>query len=96
MITFIAVLIILLCIVLGFFILVLNPKGGGLSGTFGSVGSQMMGVKQSTDVMEKGSWTVMGLIAVLCIASVMFLQKPQQDTNINNFPQQQAPQQQQQ
>lgn len=97
MITIIAVLIILLCIVLGFFILVQNPKGGGLSGTFGSVGSQMMGVKQSTDVMEKGSWTVMGLIAVLCIASVMFLQKPQQqDVNINNFPQQQAPQQQQQ
>lgn len=94
MITLIAIIILLACVVLGFFILVQNPKGGGLSGTFGSVGSQMMGVKQSTDVMEKGTWTAMSVIALLCIVSVMFLNKPQQrDVNLSNPPAQQAPQQ---
>ncbi|XZF15297.1 preprotein translocase subunit SecG [Chitinophagaceae bacterium MMS25-I14] len=76
MISVITVLILLACVVLAFFILIQNPKGGGLSGSFGSIGSQVMGVKQSTDVMEKGTWTAMGVIAALCIVSVMFFVKP--------------------
>ncbi|MES2478414.1 MAG: preprotein translocase subunit SecG [Bacteroidota bacterium] len=76
MITLITVVILLTCAVLAFFILVQNPKGGGLSGSFGSMSSQIMGVKQSGDVMEKGTWTAMGLIGVLCIVSVMFFEKP--------------------
>jgi len=64
------ILIILACVVLGFFILIQKPKGGGLSGAFGSVGAQVMGVKQSGDAMEKGTWYTMAIIAVLSIASV--------------------------
>lgn len=94
MITLLSIVILLACIVLAFFILIQNPKGGGLSGTFGSASSQVMGVKQSTDVMEKGTWTAMSVIAILCIASVMFLNKPkQQNIQIQNPPAQQAPQQ---
>lgn len=94
MITLLSIIILLACIVLAFFILIQNPKGGGLSGTFGSASSQVMGVKQSTDVMEKGTWTAMSVIAILCIASVMFLNKPkQQNIQIQNPPAQQAPQQ---
>lgn len=94
MITLLSIIILLACIVLAFFILIQNPKGGGLSGTFGSASSQVMGVKQSTDVMEKGTWTAMSVIAILCIASVMFLNKPkQQNIQIPNTPAQQAPQQ---
>lgn len=77
MIALITILIILACGILAFFILVQNPKGGGLSGTFGSMSSQMMGVKQSTDIMEKGTWTMIGAIGGLCIISVMFFTKPQ-------------------
>jgi preprotein translocase subunit SecG len=76
MIAIITILILLGCVVLGFFVLVQNPKGGGLSGTFGSISSQVMGVKQSTDVMEKGTWASMGIIAGLCILSIMFASKP--------------------
>lgn len=78
MIFLITVVIILACVVLAFFVLIQNPKGGGLSGAFGSIGSQVMGVKQSTDIMEKGTWTAMGIVAGLCIISVMFFSKPQQ------------------
>jgi preprotein translocase subunit SecG len=76
MIGLITILILLACVVLAFFVLVQNPKGGGLSGTFGSIGTQVMGVKQSTDVMEKGTWTSMGIVAALCIIMVMFFEKP--------------------
>jgi preprotein translocase subunit SecG len=77
MIPFLTVLILIACAILAFFILIQNPKGGGLSGTFGSMSSAVMGVKQSTDVMEKGTWTMIGIIGGLCVISVMFFQKPQ-------------------
>jgi len=76
MIAIITIIILLTCVVLAFFVLVQNPKGGGLSGTFGSISSQVMGVKQSGDVMEKGTWASMAIVAGLCILSVMFYSKP--------------------
>lgn len=80
MVTFIAIVIMLACVALALFILVQNPKGGGLSGTFGNASSQIMGVKQSGDVMEKGTWYTMGIIAALAIVSVMFLSSPKERT----------------
>ena len=78
MITIVTIVILLTCVVLAFFVLVQNPKGGGLTGAFGSIGSQVMGVKQSTDVMEKGTWTSMGIIAALCIVCVLFYTTPKE------------------
>lgn len=95
MVTFIAIVIMLACVVLAFFILVQNPKGGGLSGTFGSASSQIMGVKQSGDVMEKGTWTTMAIIAGLAIISVMFFSSPKERAGKRtvgaNYPAQQTP-----
>lgn len=67
------IVILIACVVLGFFVLVQKPKGGGLSGSFGSIGTQVMGVKQSGDIMEKGTWVTMSIIALLCVASVFTL-----------------------
>ena len=86
-----AILIIILCLVLAFFILVQNPKGGGLTGSFGSLGTQVMGVKQSTDVMEKGTWVSMGLIAAICIISVATYPKMRRTTAPAAPAQQSAP-----
>ena len=36
-------------------VLVQNPKGGGLSATFGG-GNQVMGVKKTADFLEKATW----------------------------------------
>lgn len=71
------ILIILACVLLGFFVLVQNPKGGGLSGTFGGFGNQVMGVRQTTDVLEKGTWILSAIIAVLCLTSSLFINKGQ-------------------
>lgn len=85
-------LLIVLCIIgsiaLGFVILIQKPKGGGLSGAFGSVGAQVMGVKQSGDATEKATWYIMAAIAVLCIISAFTLQV------VHTTPQQQQQQEQ--
>jgi preprotein translocase subunit SecG len=70
-----AILIILSSVILGFIVLVQNPKGGGLSGTFGGVGNQLMGVKQTTDVLEKGTWIFAGVVGILCLLSPVFIPK---------------------
>jgi preprotein translocase subunit SecG len=84
MISIITILIILASVVLAFFILIQAPKGGGLTGNFGSLSTQVMGVKQSTDVMEKGTWGAMGVIVALCVISVLFLEKPQRAETSGN------------
>jgi preprotein translocase subunit SecG len=89
MILVVTVIILLACVILGFFVLIQNPKGGGLAGSFGSIGSQVMGVKQSSDVMEKGTWVSMSIVAILCIVSVMWLQKPQIQPDSRKQPAQQ-------
>lgn len=58
---------------LGFMVLVQNPKGGGLSGNVGGFSNQLMGVKQTTDVLEKGTWMFAGIIAALALFSTLFL-----------------------
>src|SRR3954463_11739902 len=67
------ILIVLACVILGFFVLVQNPKGGGLSGTIAGFSTQFMGVKQTTDVLEKGTWVMAVLIALLSIFSPVFI-----------------------
>lgn len=67
------ILILLACLIIAFLILVQNSKGGGLSGSIGGFNNQFMGVKQTTDVLEKGTWVFATIIGVLCIVSVLFL-----------------------
>lgn len=92
--TLIVIIIMIACLVLGFFVLIQKPKGGGLSGSFGSIGTQVMGVKQSGDVMEKGTWYTMAIIGFLCVASVFTLGRI--NPNAGKEKEQPAQQQQQQ
>lgn len=69
------ILIILASVVLGFIVLVQNPKGGGLAGSFAGISNQFMGVKQTTDVLEKGTWIFAAVIGLLCLASTFFMPK---------------------
>ena len=66
-------LIIIASVAIGLFILIQNPKGGGLAGTIGGFNTQFMGVKQTTDVLEKGTWVMAVVIALLCLTSAFFI-----------------------
>ena len=69
------ILVIIASVVLGLIVLVQNPKGGGLSSSFGGFGNQIMGVKQTTDVLEKGTWLFAAIVGILCIVSPAFIPK---------------------
>ncbi|MFC3561434.1 preprotein translocase subunit SecG [Pedobacter jamesrossensis] len=66
MITFLIILLIVACVALGLFVLVQNPKGGGLATGGGT--SNMFGVQRTGDVLEKGSWFLLALIVVLTLS----------------------------
>jgi preprotein translocase subunit SecG len=67
------ILIVLASIVLGLIVLVQNPKGGGLAGNIAGFSNQFMGVKQTTDVLEKGTWIFGAVVGILCLLSVVFI-----------------------
>jgi preprotein translocase subunit SecG len=98
---FFVIVIILACAILGLIILVQNPKGGGLAGNVGGFSNQLMGVKQTTDVLEKGTWVLAAVVGLLCLFSAIFVPKVTGNKALNfekvNAGQtQQAPAQQQQ
>lgn len=67
------ILIVIASIVLSLIVLIQNPKGGGLAGSIAGFSNQFMGVKQTTDVLEKGTWLFAGIIGLLCLFSSMFI-----------------------
>src|SRR6188474_1909295 len=73
MVTLFIILIIIAAVVLSLIVLVQNPKGGGLAGNIAGFSNQFMGVKQTTDVLEKGTWIFAGVIGVLCLVSTLFI-----------------------
>ncbi|MEO6330184.1 MAG: preprotein translocase subunit SecG [Ginsengibacter sp.] len=84
------ILILLASVILGLIILIQNPKGGGLSTSFGGIGNQLMGVKKTNDVLEKGTWLFAGIVAILCLTSAFFIPKAggndQRDRLLNEAP----------
>jgi preprotein translocase subunit SecG len=84
------ILIVLASIILGVIVLIQNPKGGGLSSSLGGFSNQLMGVKQTTDVLEKGTWLFAGIIGVLCLTSTLFIPRAggtnSKDNLINEAP----------
>lgn len=77
--TLFIILIVLASGILGLIVLVQNPKGGGLAGNIAGFSNQFMGVKQTTDVLEKGTWIFAGVIAALSLLSVIFISKTSSD-----------------
>mgnify|MGYP002623602294 FL=1 len=72
--TFITIIIVLAAILLTGIVLVQNSKGGGLASNFQSQ-NQIMGVKKTTDFVEKATWVLVSVVVVLSIASAAFYPK---------------------
>ena len=66
---FLTVLIVIAAILLTLLVLVQNSKGGGLAAGFNS-GNQVMGVRKTTDFLEKATWSLIAVIAVLSVIAV--------------------------
>ena len=72
--TLIVILILIVSVLLALIVLVQNSKGGGLVSNFGSA-NQMMGVRQTTDFLEKGTWSLAAVLVALCLISSITLPK---------------------
>ena len=72
--TFLAVLIIIVSIFLGFFVLIQESKGGGLASNFAS-SNQIMGVRKTTNIVEVITWSLAGLIFLLCLVTAFVCKK---------------------
>jgi len=70
--TLITVLIFIVCVLLVLIVLVQNSKGGGLASNFQS-SNQIMGVRKTTDFLEKATWVLAGSLLVLSIMGSAFI-----------------------
>lgn len=72
--TFFFTLIVIVAVLLVLVVLAQNSKGGGLSSQFGGSGaSQIMGVKRTSDFLEKLTWGLAIAMVVLTISSFIAL-----------------------
>lgn len=62
------ILIVIAAVLMCFIVLIQNSKGGGLASGFSS-SNQIMGVRKTTDVLEKTTWGLAAFIVVLSIAT---------------------------
>lgn len=67
-------IIVILAVFLCFIVTIQNSKGGGLAAGFSS-SNQIMGVRKTTDILEKTTWTLIASIAVLSILTA-YVGKP--------------------
>lgn len=71
MLTFLFILIIVACVLLTLVVLIQNPKGGGIAANFVAP-NQIMGVKRSSDVVEKATWILAIVLISLSLVSNFF------------------------
>ena len=74
--TLFMILIMIASILLIIIVMAQNPKGGGLSGTFGGTSSAQFGVQRTNDFMEKATWSLGAIIVILILLSVILTGKP--------------------
>lgn len=83
----ITVLLFITCILLILIVLVQNSKGGGLASNFQS-SNQIMGVRKTTDFLEKATWGLAGTLLFLSIVAVGFIprgERPGQESQIQDL-----------
>ncbi|MBQ0094446.1 MAG: preprotein translocase subunit SecG [Bacteroidaceae bacterium] len=68
------IIIVILAVFLCFIVTIQNSKGGGLAAGFSS-SNQIMGVRKTTDILEKTTWTLISCIVVLSILTA-YIAKP--------------------
>ncbi len=62
------VLVVLASVLMCLIVLVQNSKGGGLASSFAS-SNQIMGVRKTTDLLEKITWTLVACMVVFSVVA---------------------------
>lgn len=86
---FISLLIVIASVLMILIVLIQNSKGGGLASGFSS-SNQIMGVRKTTDFLEKATWTLAATLMILCVIITAFIpdehqaQKSEITNQVNN------------
>ena len=65
---FLIILMLVASVLMCFIVLIQNSKGGGLASDFSS-SNQIMGVRKTTDFLEKTTWTLAAVMVVISIVA---------------------------
>jgi len=71
-----SILIIISAVLLVLAVLAQNSKGNGLSNSLGGA-SQLMGVKRTTDIIEKLTWVFAICLLTFCLCINLFVDRPE-------------------
>ena len=82
MFNFFVLLIVLASVLMCLIVLIQNSKGGGLASGFAS-SNQIMGVRKTTDFLEKATWTIAALMVVFSIFSAHSLTSNKEEKTAN-------------
>ena len=75
------IFIVLAAILMVLTVVIQNSKGGGLASSFSS-SNQIMGVRKTTGILEKTTWTLAAIMVVLSIASAYTLTGKSASTSV--------------
>ena len=70
----VSVFILIISLLMMLVVLVQNSKGGGLASNFSS-SNQILGVRKTTDFLEKATWTMAIAMVLLCLVSSLSIPK---------------------
>ena len=74
-------LIVIAALLMCFVVMIQNSKGGGLASSFAS-SNQIMGVRKTTDFIEKLTWGLAGFMVVISIACAYALPSAGSDASV--------------
>lgn len=78
----ISVFILIVSFLMMLVVLVQNSKGGGLVSDLSS-SNQILGVRKTTDFLEKSTWTLAVVLVLLCLVSSLSIPQSGVSTNAN-------------
>lgn len=77
------ILMVIVSILMCLIVLIQESKGGGLASNFAS-SNQIMGVRKTTDVIEKTTWTLAILMVVISVVSAYVVPKASDSQSVMN------------
>ncbi|MBR0273315.1 MAG: preprotein translocase subunit SecG [Bacteroidaceae bacterium] len=79
--TLLVILVVIASVFMCLIVLIQESKGGGLASGFAS-GNQVMGVRKTTDVIEKLTWGLAAAMVIFSVASVYFIPSAASDASV--------------
>lgn len=79
--SFLVILIVLTAVLMICIVLIQESKGGGLSSSFASY-NQIGGVRKTTDIIEKVTWSLAALMVIISVACAYVAPQAASDTSV--------------